>query len=718
MPDLLEGLNPKQLEAVTAPETNVLVLAGAGSGKTRVLVHRIAYLIQQQQLSPYAIFAVTFTNKAANEMRQRIEALLHIPVQGFWVGTFHRLAHRLLRIHFAEADLNENFQILDSDDQLRLVKRVLKDSGLSDKEYEPKRVQWFINDAKDAGLRPKDMEDNGDVDTKMLVRLYQNYEEACARGGMVDFAELLLRSYELLQNNAQIREHYQARFKHVLVDEFQDTNTIQYAWLKLLAGEHAKVMAVGDDDQSIYGWRGARVENILRFSKDFANTLTIRLEQNYRSTATILAAANELISKNSERLGKDLWTSGDEGEKITVYAAFNDLEEARYIVSMIQQQHRAYRDTAILYRSNAQSRILEEALIHAGIPYRVYGGLRFFDRAEIKDALSYLRLINNPHDDAAMERVINNPPRGIGDRSLQTLRFNARDQNISLWQAVLNAVEDKVFAARAHNALVSFVNLYQQMHSECEIISLYEKTEVVINRSGLWGHYQKATGMQAQSKLENLQELVTASKEFSNHYFSDDEELPELSAFLAHAALESGEQQADKHSDCVQLMTLHSAKGLEFPLVFLAGLEEGLFPHMMSMSDASRLEEERRLCYVGMTRAKEKLIISFAESRRVRGSDERHRPSRFIKEIPATYLHYEKLSRSQYQAPSPRPRKSQAVDQHIPDSDFKLGQQVKHQLFGHGVILNYEGQGATARVQVQFESGDVKWLMLAYANLV
>lgn len=716
--DLLAELNPKQQEAVAAPKQHLLILAGAGSGKTRVLVHRIAWLIHHEHVSPHAVFAVTFTNKAATEMRSRIEALLNIPVQGLWVGTFHRLAHRILRIHWAEADLVEHFQILDSDDQLRLIKRVLKDSGLSDKEFEPKRLQWFINDCKDSAQRPRDIDDYGDRDTKTLIKLYENYEEACERAGVVDFAELLLRAYELLKKNEALRTQYQQRFQHLLVDEFQDTNTIQYAWLKLLAGEHSKIMAVGDDDQSIYGWRGAKVENILQFSKDYPDTITIRLEQNYRSTATILNAANQLIAQNSERLGKDLWTDGATGEPITVYAAFNDLEEARYIVSTIKHEGltRRYQDIAVLYRSNAQSRVLEEALIHAGIPYRVYGGLRFFDRAEIKDALAYLRLINNRDDDAAMERVINNPPRGIGERSLQTLRLQARQENRSLWQTIIGAVEEKSFPPRANNALVNFLHLIDSLADECADIALYEQAEVVINRSGLWDYLEKSKNMQSQSRLENLQELITASKEFSSHYFSEEEDLTELSAFLAHAALESGEQQADSQSDCVQLMTLHSAKGLEFPLVFIAGLEEGLFPHMMSISDAARLEEERRLCYVGMTRAKQKLILTFAESRRIRGSDERHRPSRFIKEIPSTFLHYEKLASSQ-PLPQTVRRRSTAVDQQIPDSEFSIGQAVQHAVFGEGVILNYEGQGGSARVQVQFGSGELKWLMLAYANL-
>jgi ATP-dependent DNA helicase UvrD/PcrA len=717
MTELLTQLNPKQQQAVTAPAQNLLILAGAGSGKTRVLVQRIAYLIHQQQVSPDAILAVTFTNKAAHEMQHRIETLLALPVRGLWIGTFHRLAHRLLRIHWQDAKLAEHFQILDSDDQLRMIKRVLKESQLAAKEIEPKRVQWFINNSKDAGLRPQAVTENNSYEQTTLLNLYELYEQACERANVVDFAELLLRSYELLQNNAALCAHYQARFQYILVDEFQDTNSIQYAWLRLLAGEKANVMAVGDDDQSIYGWRGARVENILRFSKDYPDTLTIRLEQNYRSTATILSAANQLIDQNTERLGKDLWTAGEEGEKITVYSAFNDLEEARYIVSVVQQNYpeSAYRDIAVLYRSNAQSRVLEEALLYAGIPYRVYGGLRFFDRAEIKDALSYLRLLNNLNDDAAMERVVNNPPRGIGERSLQLLRQQARETESSLWHTIQAVIADNSFSPRAHNALVSFTHLIETMISTCKDFSLGEMTEHVIHRSGLWDHYHKAGTLQAQSRCENLQELITASNEYSQSFYVDtDEDLGELDAFLAHAALEAGEQQADAASDCVQLMTLHTAKGLEFSRVIISGLEEGLFPHGMSISDLNRLEEERRLCYVGMTRAKHKLYLTHAQQRRVRGTDERRLPSRFINEIPAEYVHHERLSTTNRHFPRATPVR--AARGAIADSQFSLGQTVNHNLFGSGIILNYEGQGETLRLQVEFTDG-TKWLMPSYAKL-
>lgn len=715
--DLLNDLNDAQQQAVSAPPGHLLILAGAGSGKTRVLVHRIAWLIQKEDVSPFSILAVTFTNKAAHEMRGRIESLLNIPVHQMWVGTFHGLAHRMLRLHWQEAGLPQTFQIMDSDDQLRIIRRLVLALNLDETQWPPKKIQWFINAQKDEGRRPAQVHDNGEPYIKVMLRVYQAYEEACQRGGLIDFAELLLRSYEVLKNNPALLQHYQQRFRHILVDEFQDTNTIQYAWLRLLVGEHNYLMIVGDDDQSIYGWRGAKIENIQRFNKDFPHTQTIRLEQNYRSTGTILAAANALISNNDGRLGKNLWTSGVDGEPISLYAAFNDLDEARFIVDQIRRsldQNIKRSEIALLYRSNAQSRVLEEALIQFGIPYRIYGGLRFFDRAEIKDALAYLRLISNRDDDAAFERVVNTPTRGIGDQTIALLREQARAQGLSLWRTATQLLTTQVFAARAANALGAFLQLIDQLAANTADINLGDQTEWVINNSGLYAHYQKEKGEKAQARLENLQELVNATQQFTPETAS---ELPPLAEFLAHVALEAGEHQGETTQDCVQLMTLHSAKGLEFPLVFLCGMEEGLFPHHMSMDEPGRLEEERRLCYVGMTRAMRKLYLTYAEIRRLHGTETYHRASRFVKEIPEEFLQEVRL-KSQII----RPAKSSFKDttdynQETSDTGLRLGQQVYHQSFGNGVVVSFEGNGAHARVQVKFKEHGNKWLVAAYAKL-
>lgn len=718
----LETLNEAQRLAVTAPQEHLLVLAGAGSGKTRVLVHRIAWLIQQENISPHNILAVTFTNKAAGEMRGRIEELLNIPVYSMWVGTFHGLAHRLLRAHWQEAGLPEAFQILDADDQHRLVRRVLQALNLDEAQWPPKKIQWYINGQKDEGLRPHQINDHNDPYTKTLIRIYQAYEEACQRGGLIDFAELLLRAYELLLKNPSVLQHYQQRFRHVLVDEFQDTNTIQYAWLKLLVGANSYLMIVGDDDQSIYGWRGAKIENIQRFHKDFHNSKTIRLEQNYRSTGTILAAANALISNNDGRLGKSLWTSGNQGELISLYAGFNDLDEARFIVEQIKKwlNHGGNcNEVALLYRSNAQSRVLEENLIQAGIPYRVYGGLRFFERAEIKDALAYLRLISNRDDDAAFERVVNTPTRGIGEQTVNQLREYARAQTISLWRAAAELLTNQTFAARAANALGGFIRLIEQMDTDSKPVSLSEQCEQVLYSSGLFAHYQKEKGEKGQARIENLEELINATRQ----YTPDNTDLTPLANFLSHVALEAGEHQGEQPQSCVQLMTLHSAKGLEFPLVFLCGMEEGLFPHHMSSEEPGRLEEERRLCYVGMTRAMQKLYLTYAEVRRLHGSESYHRPSRFIKEIPKELMEEVRLKTQIVRPASSSSFSSRSTsyssneNQTIGDTDLRLGQRVTHPSFGEGVILNYEGQGLHARVQIKFIDAGVKWLVAAYAKL-
>ncbi|MGD8931644.1 MAG: DNA helicase II [Chromatiales bacterium] len=712
---ILDPLNDAQREAVTAPVGNLLVLAGAGSGKTRVLVHRIAWLLAVEGASPWAVLAVTFTNKAAREMRYRIEELLGQPIGGMWVGTFHGLAHRLLRAHWKEAGLPQSFQILDSDDQFRLVKRVVKGLDLDEGKWPPRQLQWFINARKDEGLRAQHLDDGGDPYQRQLIRVYAEYQAACERGGMVDFAELLLRAHELWRERPDILQHYQERFRHVLVDEFQDTNAIQYAWLRLLTAGLNNLFIVGDDDQSIYGWRGARVENIQSFQHDYGNTQLVRLEQNYRSTGNILNAANALITHNGSRLGKQLWTTDGEGEPIYLYAAFNEVDEARFVVERIRQFIEAGNrrsEAAILYRTTAQSRLFEEALIQAAIPYRVYGGLRFFERAEIKDALSYLRLVNNPHDDSSYERAVNMPPRGIGPKTLDGVRDHARDFGCSLWQATSELLKGGALPKRAASALQGFHDLIEELRVDTGPLSLPEKVAQTLSASRLPQHFEKSRDGKGVDRQENLEELVNATRQFG-YVPQEDEELDELSAFLAHAALEAGEAQGDPFEDCAQLMTLHSAKGLEFPLVFLVGMEEGLFPHSMSAEDPARLEEERRLCYVGLTRAMQNLYLTHAESRRLHGSENYALPSRFIREIPAELLREVRAGPSITQ-PVYRPGGGLSNEELV---GFRLGQRVRHAKFGEGVVLNAEGQGRSARVQVNFETAGSKWLVVAYANL-
>jgi len=715
---ILESLNEAQRQAVTAPAEPLLVIAGAGSGKTRVLTHRAAWLIDVEGLAPESLLAVTFTNKAAAEMRGRIESLLGMPASHLWIGTFHGLAHRLLRRHWRETGLPQNFQIIDSDDQLRLIKRLMKGIGLDDSQWIPREVQYFINAQKDEGLRAKHLDDDGDNNRRQMIALYQNYQELCDRGGLVDFAELLLRAHELLRDNTNILAHYQRRFQHLLVDEFQDTNAIQYAWLRLLAGKDGVPFVVGDDDQSIYRWRGARVEHIFQFQKDFPGTSVIKLEQNYRSTATILKAANALIENNRSRMGKNLWTDDEEGEPIRVYSAYNERDEADFIVARLRdwsEQGNPRADAAVLYRSNAQSRVLEEALMNASLPYRVYGGLRFFERAEVKDALAYLRLTSHRHDDSSFERVVNKPTRGIGARTLEIMRAHTRANACSMWQAA-NVVINDGLSGRAASAVVGFMSLIERMARETDDMELHDRVDHVIQLSGLIDHFRKEKGERGETRIENLEELVSAAR----GYVRDPaEEMSELDAFLAHAALEAGEGQADAWEDCVQLMTMHSAKGLEYPLVFLSGLEDGLFPHQRSVADPHGLEEERRLCYVGITRAKRTLYITHAEQRRLHGMDSFSQPSRFLAEIP-TELIEEIRPRVRVSRPvrsasrSPRGGSSLSPAAEI---GVRLGQRVRHGKFGDGVILNCEGQGAHARVEVNFETAGTKWLVLGYANL-
>lgn len=719
---IFNDLNDAQREAVAAPPSALLVLAGAGSGKTRVLISRIAYLVEAHQVSPLSILAVTFTNKASREMRGRIEEMLGLPMGGMWIGTFHGLAHRLLRQHYQEANLPQAFQILDSDDQLRMVKRSLKELALDEAYWPPKQLQWYINGHKEEGRRPSQVPPSNDNQQQTLLAVYSHYESLCQRFGLIDFSELLLRAFELLKNNEVLRERYQSRFQHVLVDEFQDTNTIQYAWLKLLVHNSKNLFAVGDDDQSIYGWRGAKVENILQFEKDFPNTKTIRLEQNYRSTSRILDAANAVIQNNKTRLGKNLWTAGDEGEPVKLYTAYDERDEARFVIDQIQtwvNDGNMRSEVAILYRSNAQSRTFEEMLMNASMPYKVYGGLRFFDRAEIKDALAYLRLCTRTEDDPSFERIVNTPTRGIGNKTVDMVREFARQNQISMWDATTQLLNGSQLTSRAKSALAVFVNLIEETRSQLVDQDLFQQIEIMLDLTKLIEHFQKEKGEKGQARVENLQELVTAARGFEVGETEDG--LPPLSSFLAHASLESGEGQAEEWEDCVQLMSLHTAKGLEFPLVFLTGLEEGLFPHQRSIDDGSdRLEEERRLCYVGMTRAMKQLWLTYAEMRRLYGSEKYTSASRFLGEIPSELLHEVRAKpKNNYQIPTrERSRASAWVDdQSTHESGVAVGMNVGHPKFGEGVVTNLEGNGEYARIQISFPEAGNKWLVLAYANL-
>ncbi len=715
---LIEDLNDRQREAVTADAGPLLVLAGAGSGKTRVLTHRIAWACEVIGLSPFAVLAVTFTNKAAAEMRARVENLLGISAAAMWVGTFHGLAHRMLRLHHEAAKLPQAFQILDSDDQLRLVKRVVRQLDLDEARWPPKQAQWYINHQKDEGYRPDNIDPGQDPVQQQMLEIYRLYEEICRRNGVVDFAELLLRTLELIRDNDDIREHYQRRFQHILVDEFQDTNAIQYAWLRLMAGKETPVFVVGDDDQSIYGWRGARIENIHHFERDFPETRVIRLEQNYRSTGTILKAANALIDNNQARLGKELWTQSDAGEPILFYSAYNEKDEARFVIDRIEnwvEQGRSRNEVAVLYRSNAQSRQFEEILVTRGIPYRVYGGLRFFERAEIKDALAYLRMISSPTTDTAFERTVNHPPRGIGQKTVDEIRHFARAQSASLWSASLELLQSSQLTSRAQSALKAYVDLVRRLQDELLELTLGEQIKSVVDMSGLEAHFKKDRSEKGEARIENLQELIGAGKSFE-YETEPDENLSMLDAFLAHAALEAGEAQADAWEDCVQLMTMHSVKGLEFPLVFLVGMEEGLFPHQRSSEEPGRMEEERRLCYVGITRAREQLVVTSAEVRRLFGGESYNMLSRFVREIPDDLIQ-EIRPKASFIRPAAQVSASLHSERAEADTGLFVGQRVNHARFGDGIVLNLEGQGPQSRVQVNFENAGSKWLIASMANL-
>ena len=718
MNSILEGLNKEQLEATTFPSSSSLILAGAGSGKTRVLTTRIAWLIQTGQINPFQLMAVTFTNKAAREMLVRISSMLPINTRGMWVGTFHGLCNRMLRSHHQEAKLPQTFQILDSADQLSMIKRVMKSIAADENKYPYRQVQYFINSNKEEGLRASQV-DVIDEFSRNLVDIYEQYDRACQREGVVDFSELLLRSFELLSGNEKLLEHYRSRFRHILVDEFQDTNKLQYAWLRLLKGVSTAVMAVGDDDQSIYAFRGARTGNMLDFEKDFGVQKIIRLEQNYRSHGNILDAANALISNNDARLGKNLWTDEGKGEPIRLYSAATDSEEASFLLEEVQTLARegiALNEIALLYRSNAQSRILEHTLFKAGMSYRVYGGLRFFERQEVKHALAYLRLIANPNDDGAFLRVVNFPTRGIGNRTLESIQDISKQSGTSLWQATCSFPP----SGRAGAALSSFVSLIENIKLQTEGFNLPDLIEHVIESSGLIQHYQKER--EGQDRIENLKELVNASTTFVKEEVVVEEaneaeasEMDPLTAFLAHASLEAGDNQAQAGEDALQLMTVHSAKGLEFNSVFISGLEEGIFPHENSLNEQGGLEEERRLMYVAMTRARRRLYLSYSQIRMLHGQTRYNVESRFVEEIPSETLKRinskDKESASTVMPRIPNRRMAATI------GGFRIGQQVSHPKFGIGVIVQADGNGQDAMVQVNFSHEGLKWLALEFAKL-
>ncbi len=711
---ILEPLNAAQREAVTAGDQAVLVLAGAGSGKTRVLVHRAAWLVGAHGASPWNLFAVTFTNKAANEMRSRIETLLDMPARQLWIGTFHGLAHRLLRLHWQEAGLRQDFQILDSGDQLRLIKRMMNDEQVDDRMIPPKSLQHFISGAKEAGLRPERVPVASAPWGEDKKRLYALYQMRCEAYGLVDFGELLVRSAELMQDYPDLLGRYRERFRWLLVDEFQDTNGVQYDWLKQLCGTTGVPFAVGDDDQSIYRWRGSQVENIRRYTRNFGDVRIIRLERNYRSTGTILKAANAVIANNASRFSKQLWTRGAEGRPVRLFAAYNEQDEAQRIVARARE-HREHggdlNELAVLYRSNAQSRVFEDELVGGGIPYRVHGGLRFFDRAEIKDALAYLRLVANRGDDPSFERAANNPPRGIGETTLSALRAHARRRDLTLWEAAERS--ETFLKARAAGVLREFLVLIESLAENIASLELKEQVGRVVRGSGLAERLNASSSETDRNRAENLDELVNAAQRIERAMEGQPDS--PLNVFLAHAALESGEAQDDSGKPAVQLMTMHAAKGLEFPVVFLTGMEEGLFPHSRSIQDKEELEEERRLCYVGITRAMKELHLSYAEARRWRGQEQRNRPSRFLSEIPEELL--EEVRPAGLNVNLPVRMGGSAETQPDPGAGPGLGQRVSHPKFGEGVVLNREGAGAHARVQVHFEKHGPKWLVVSYARL-
>ena len=716
---ILENLNEAQRNAVTSEKQHLLVLAGAGSGKTRVLVHKIAWEVEALGKNSSSIMAVTFTNKAANEMRSRIESLLQGPILDSWVGTFHGLSHKLLKRFYKEAGLSSGFTIIDSDDQLRIIKRISKELNLDEATWPSRQSQWQINAWKDEGLRSKNIDEKGDFYTETINKINKEYEEVCKRDYLVDFGELLLKSYETLVSSPSVKTFFQTRFQSILIDEFQDTNTIQYKWLQEIASEKTNITAVGDDDQSIYGWRGAKVEHVNSFAEDFKDAEIIRLEQNYRSTNIILNAANALIDNNKDRLGKNLWTEKLEGEQIVMYQAYNEQDEARFVADVLKdwmEKGGAYKESAVLYRSNAQSRAIEEALLRVSIPYRIYGGLRFYERLEIKNAIAYLRVIFNHNDNPSFERSISNPTRGVGEKTLAKIRYTAKEFNISYIKASAKLIDDGRISGRGGAGLRDYLEFIAGCKSFIEENLLSELMELIIKDSGLYAYHAKEPGEKGKTRTENLEELITATKNFEQSISEDKKNYEIAESYLDIISLDSGDRQASEHDDAAQLMTMHSAKGLEFKLVLITGLEESLFPHGRSMESVSQLEEERRLCYVAITRAMEKLYITHAESRRLHGTDTFNPPSRFLREIPKDLIN-EIRPRAQTNIPYNRKDFKEIKMEFEEEIGIALGQKVKHKKFGEGIVLNYEGSGDSARVQVNFDSSGTKWLVMAYANL-
>ena len=719
---ILDNLNDEQRQAVTSEKQHLMVLAGAGSGKTRVLVHKVAWQVEALRKSPSSIMAVTFTNKAASEMRSRIEELLQSPAIDLWCGTFHGLSHRLLKRFNKEADLASGFTILDSDDQLRIIKRISKELNLDEAAWPSRQSQWQINAWKDDGLRSSKVKDNGDFFKETIKNIYKQYEEVCIQDNLLDFGELLLKSYEVIKKNEVVRSYFHTRFKTVLIDEFQDTNSIQYKWLLEISSKDASITAVGDDDQSIYGWRGAKVENVATFTKTFKGSETIRLEQNYRSTNVILSAANALIENNNDRLGKNLWTEQLEGENIVLYQAYNEQDEARFTADILKEwmnKGELYEDAAVLYRSNAQSRALEEALLRSSIPYRIYGGQRFYERLEIKNAISYLKIIFNHSDNPAFERSISNPTRGVGEKTLNKIRSAAKKFNISYIKSSAKLLDEGVISGRGGSGLRSYLELITTCREIAETNTLSELMEYIIQTSGLYAYHGKEPGEKGKTRTENLEELISATKNFEQSVADSKKNIEIAEDYLDMISLDSGDRQASEHDDAAQLMTLHSAKGLEFKLVIMTGLEESLFPHGRSMDSISQLEEERRLCYVGITRAMQKLYITYAESRRLHGADTFNPPSRFIKEIPTKFMD-EIRPRAQTTTAYTRRDFASAKETKYKVEDeigYALGQKVLHPSFGEGIVLNYEGTGEAARVQINFDGSGTKWLVLSFAKL-
>ena len=716
-PPIVDGLNEKQQQSVALSEDmNALILAGAGSGKTRVLIHRIHYLVSTKNHHVDDILAVTFTNKAANEMKERLADLLRQPIGRMWVGTFHSLAHRLLRTHPVEANLSPTFQILDAQDQFRIVKRLMKENGVDETKFPIKKVQWFINQQKDEGILPHQIDPGHNYFVKQSAKVFDLYEKHCQANDLVDFAGLLVKSYELLKNNQSLLDHYQQKFRHILVDEFQDTNRIQYQFIKILYSQSNHIFCVGDDDQSIYGWRGARIENIQKIENDFKPIQVIKLEQNYRSTGNILSASNALIANNPNRLEKSLWTESGDGDLINVFNARTETEEAQYVVGEIQSQFnqgRNLNECAILYRSNAQSRVFEESLIKRNLNYRIYGGLRFFERAEIKDAMGYVRLIENTSDNIAFERIVNFPTRGIGLSTIEKIRSHAIENHTDLFQSSIAIVES--LPARASNSLQAFIHLIEAISDSTKNLTLSEKVDSILLQSGLMSHYGNDKTDKAGSKRENLDELVTAATQYVHE---EDNEMNETQGFIALATLDSSGESNQSNQNCVQLMTVHSAKGLEFPVVFLVGLEEDLFPSRQSKDEPHLLDEERRLCYVGMTRAMQSLTLSYASRRFLHGQSFYSLNSRFLDEIPRSFLNYIKNPNSEntyggYEKNTNARKKMVSTT----DSIYSIGQVVKHSKFGLGTIVNYEGSGDSMRLQIKFQKVGTKWLISSYANL-